>query len=137
MRIIQTLALLTSLVTFAACTSEAAATANPAATAASITKLLTGITDGKTAEAAKAQLETLTGTFGKAVEGLKSAGAAAGGEAGGAITDLAKKAAGAISPELTKSFSGITAQITRLMSLEGVTAAIGPMLEKLKALIPA
>ncbi|MFO1054423.1 MAG: hypothetical protein U1F36_19555 [Planctomycetota bacterium] len=138
MSMLRTLTVLTAFFLLGSCTKEAgAAGANPAGVADSITKLLTGITDGKTADAAKSQLETLTTQFSSVVSGLKSAASSEGEKASGAIGDLAKKAMGALTPELTTAFKGITDQITRLMNIQDVTKAIGPVLEKLKGLIPA
>ncbi|MCC6782426.1 MAG: hypothetical protein IT457_06255 [Planctomycetes bacterium] len=139
MRIAAIVTLFTALACFSACTSEAGASITPTNVAGEITKLLTGITDGKTAEAAKGQLETLTGSLGKALEGLKSAGEAAKGSGeglAGAAGDLAKKALDSFTPELKTAFNGITEQITRLLGIADVKTAIGPMLEKLKALLP-
>ena len=72
--------------------------------------------------------------------GLKSAADTAGGEAKdklGALADKAKGAMGALTPELTKKFGGITEQITRLMGNAEIKQVLGPILEKLKGLIPA
>ncbi|MCR9247286.1 MAG: hypothetical protein NXI31_19815 [bacterium] len=123
---------------FAACGGEAGASAKPESTAGSIVKLLEGITDGKTAESAKSELSTLTEQLSTGITALKSAGEKTGGEAKdamGALAEKAKAAVAAFSPELTKSFGGITEQITRLMGNDEIKKVIGPVLEKLKGLI--
>ncbi|MGE0145264.1 MAG: hypothetical protein AB7I19_17870 [Planctomycetota bacterium] len=125
----RTLALLTSLLLLAGCNKDA----NAGDVAGSITKVLTGITDGKTAEAAKSELETLTNNFGSVLEKLKGDGKAATDGIAGKVGELAKGALASLAPQ----FKGITEQISRLMNIKDVVAQIGPVLEKLKGLIPA
>lgn len=133
---------LVTLLMLPACNTEAGANAQPADVATKIVDTLKGITDGDTANAAKTQLSSLTDQLAKAMESLKSAGGAladkAGGAGGGladAAKDLAGKAADAFAPQLKQALSGISEQVSRLMNIESVTAAIGPILEKLKGLV--
>lgn len=136
---LRNLVVLLSLFLLGACGSEAGAAGNVTGTADSVTKLLSGITDSKTAEAAKTELTSLTETLSGALGSLKSTAESTTETTGADVKDklgaLAKKAASAISPEMTKSFSGITEQVARLMGNPEIAKVIGPTLEKLKGLI--
>lgn len=141
---IRNLALLVPMFLFAACGGEAGAAATPDATASSLNELLAGITDAETAKAAKSQLESLTKDLSTGMESLKSAGEAAAKDTGNALNDMANKvtegakaAMSQLSPELQKSLGGLQEQITRLMNNEEIKQVLGPMLEKLKGLLPA
>jgi len=127
-----------------ACGKKSDATSQPPATQATavtetttkVVDLLKGITDGKTAEAAKTQLESLTDKLGGALTSLQALGQASAGNAGTGLGDMAMQAAATVSPEITKSLGGIAEQVTRLLGLEDVKTAIGPLLEKLQGLLP-
>jgi len=91
---------------------------------ADLGKLLSGITDGPTATAAKGKLETLVGS-------LKSAAGSA--PAAGGLGELGKLAGQAatklgVSPEVMQ-------QITALLANPAVKDAIGPVLEQLQSLL--
>ena len=133
MRTARIIAIFTTLALLAACNKDAAATggsgnANVGTVSSELATLLTTVKDGPTAEAAKTKLNTLTS--------LKSAGASAEKSVSGAV-DMAKKAAEAVTPEMKTALSSITTEVTRLLALPEVTKVIGPVLEKLKALISA
>ena len=133
---LRTLALLLPLFLLAACGSDAGATSNIAGTANSLTKILSGITDTKSAEAAKTQLGTLTDTLSTALGNLKSAGESAGGEAKNVLGGIATKALGALSPQITQSLRGLKDQVAGLLGNAEITKVIGPLLGKLKGVLP-
>jgi hypothetical protein len=93
-----------------------------------IGKLLGGITDGATANAAKGPLE---GAIAQLKNALSGATANAGGSA-----DMAKKMAGDVLAKFGIG-AGTLGTITNLMNNEAIKGAIGPMLAQLKSLIPA
>ncbi len=141
MRTARIIAIFTTLALLAACNKDAAATggsgnANVGTVSSELATLLTTVKDGPTAEAAKTKLNTLTDSLSSALTSLKSAGANAEKSVSGAV-DMAKKAAEAVTPEMKTALSSITTEVTRLLALPEVTKVIGPVLEKLKALIPA
>ncbi|MCA8951802.1 MAG: hypothetical protein KDE27_19995 [Planctomycetes bacterium] len=134
----RTVAVLLPLFLATACGGEAGAAAKPSSVAESLTSVLKGITDSKSAEAAKPELETLSSKLSTAIASLKSTASEAGGDAKdtmGALADKAKAAVKAFTPELTKSLSGLSEQVTRLMNNEEVKKVIGPVLEKLKGMV--
>ena len=93
-----------------------------------IGKLLGGIKDGATANAAKGPLE---GAIAQLKNALSGANANAGGSA-----DMAKKLAGDVMAKFGLG-AGTLGTITSLMSNDAIKGAIGPMLAQLKSLIPA
>jgi hypothetical protein len=131
---------LSVLVLLASCTSEASSSGNMAGITTELQKVLTSITDGKTAEQAKGQVTTLTDQLGKALETAKAAATAAtekGGDLGKLAGDLAGKAGDWLSPELKQSFSSISTEVTRLLGNEEIKNVLGATLEKLKGLLPS
>lgn len=137
---LRTLAVLFPLFLFTGCGSDAGAAADPGNVAGSLESLLEGVTDKASAEAAKEKLGTLTEELSGAMSNLTSAAESAGDEAKdklGALAEQAKGAMNSLTPELTKSFNGVKEQITRLMGNEEVKQVLGPVLEKLKNLIPS
>ena len=93
-----------------------------------IGKLLGGITDAPTANAAKGPLE---GAIAQLKNALAGANAGSGGSA-----DMAKKLTGDVLAKFGLG-AGTMDTITSLMNNAAVKSAIGPMLEQLKSLIPA
>lgn len=87
------------------------------ATVADLTKSLSGITDGATAAKAKAQLTALVDSLQQQV---------------GALGGLDKLTASLGNGDLMK---GVTAQVTKLMGNADIAGSVGPVLEKLKALL--
>ena len=85
----------------------------------SLKSTLGGITDGKTAEAAKGKLDGLVGTLKDQMGKLGDLGK---------LTDKL----GSMKDTLTK---GLMGQVTKLMGNADVTKAIGPILEKLKGVL--
>lgn len=121
---------------FAACGKDAGAAASPTGVTDSLTSVLSGITDAKTAEAAKARLESMATQLDGALANLKSAASTGAKEAGGAIGEALQKALDVVTPELRKAAAGAETQIGRLQQNPEVQKVLGPVLDKLKAALP-
>ena len=109
----------------------------PTAAEFDLVKLLGGVTDGASAEAAKGPLETGIGALKKALAGA-DAKAKLDGAAGG-NTDTAGTAKKMASDVLAKFGlgAGTVDSIAKLLDNPAVKSAIGPMLEQLQGMIPA
>jgi hypothetical protein len=110
--------------------SEAEATT----AAQEIEKVLKGINSSETAEAAKEELATLVDKLIAALPKIPSAEEGKGMLEG--IAENAKKAAGAMSGDLTSALGKVSGEIQRIMSNAQASAPIKDVLEKLKGAIP-
>lgn len=101
----------------------------PADPTADLGKLLSTITDGPTAQAAKAKLETVI----QSLEGMKNA--ATSGQLGADLGKLAGAAASKVGVDLAGWKVAAEKQVTSLLANPAVKGAIGPTLDRLQALL--
>ncbi|MBM4062935.1 MAG: hypothetical protein FJ265_17845 [Planctomycetes bacterium] len=105
--------------------AQPAAAADLQPTVENLGKILTGITDGPTAQAAKSKLDTIIGS-------LKSAAEAAKGQLGGDLGKLAGAAAAKAGVDLGAIKAAALQQVDKLLANDAIQGAIGPTLEQLK-----
>jgi len=105
------------------------ATNAPVDPMADLGKLLSTITDGPTAQAAKARLETML----QSLEGMKNA--ATSGQLGSDLGKLAGAAASKAGVDLAGWKVAAAKQVTSLLAMPAVKGAIGPTLDRLQSLL--